>query len=148
MRFQIHRTSAFDKLTLEYRSGKATETALAIFDGAFRRLAGPLGELERSVAAEVAPLAALRARHGVFFVTGNHDHFSGANQWVSMAQSLGMPTSVRALDISEEAFNQAMPALIENTETDTQMVSSCRVPDTREVEALFRYAYEGKSIDF
>jgi hypothetical protein len=41
-----------------------------------------------------------------------------------------------------------MPALIDNTETDTQMVSSCRIPDTHEVEALFRYAYEGKPVDF
>ena len=67
---------------------------------------------------------------------------------LNLAQSMDMPTSVRALGISQEDLNHAMPALIDNTETDTQMVSSCRVPDTREVEALFRYAYEGKSIDF
>jgi alcohol dehydrogenase class IV len=65
-----------------------------------------------------------------------------------LAQGIGMPTSVRALGISQADFDQAMPALIDNTETDTQMVSSCRVPDTHEIEALFRYAYEGKSIDF
>jgi len=31
----------------------------------------------------VAPLANLRARHGVFFVTGNHEYFSGAEAWVN-----------------------------------------------------------------
>jgi alcohol dehydrogenase class IV len=67
---------------------------------------------------------------------------------LNLAQSIGMPTSIRALGISQKDFEQAMPALVDNTETDTQMVSSCRVPDTHEVEALFRYAYEGKSIDF
>src|SRR5215470_12389142 len=33
------------------------------------------------LAAEVQPLAALRARCGVYFVTGNHDHYSGAGEW-------------------------------------------------------------------
>jgi len=39
---------------------------------------------------EVAPLAALRARHGVFFVTGNHDHYSGASSWTQAVRALGM----------------------------------------------------------
>jgi predicted MPP superfamily phosphohydrolase len=39
---------------------------------------------------EVAPFADLRARHGVFFVTGNHDYFSGVDPWVERAQALGM----------------------------------------------------------
>jgi len=41
------------------------------------------------LAEEVAPLAALRARHGVFFVTGNHDHYSGAAAWAARAGELG-----------------------------------------------------------
>jgi predicted MPP superfamily phosphohydrolase len=32
----------------------------------------------------------LRGRHGVYFVTGNHDHYSGANPWVDTVTSLGM----------------------------------------------------------
>ena len=39
---------------------------------------------------EVAPFAELRARHGVFFVTGNHDHYSGAEDWVGRVRELGM----------------------------------------------------------
>ena len=38
---------------------------------------------------EVAPFADLRARHGVFFVTGNHDHYSGADAWVQRIRELG-----------------------------------------------------------
>lgn len=44
----------------------------------------------RQLAPVVAPLAGLRARHGVFFVTGNHDHFSGAERWAEVARDLGM----------------------------------------------------------
>ncbi|NUP24419.1 MAG: metallophosphoesterase [Streptomyces sp.] len=37
-----------------------------------------------------APLAQLRARHGAFFVTGNHEYFSGAGQWVDEVRRLGL----------------------------------------------------------
>ncbi|QKW02201.1 metallophosphoesterase [Streptomyces sp. NA02536] len=37
-----------------------------------------------------APLAQLRARHGSFFVTGNHEYFSGAEQWVDEVRRLGI----------------------------------------------------------
>ncbi|MDN3024481.1 metallophosphoesterase [Streptomyces sp. S.PB5] len=37
-----------------------------------------------------APLARLRARHGSFFVTGNHEYFSGAEQWVEEVRRLGL----------------------------------------------------------
>lgn len=40
---------------------------------------------------EVAPLADLRASHGVFFVTGNHEYFSGADAWSEHVESLGIP---------------------------------------------------------
>ncbi len=39
---------------------------------------------------EVAPFAALRAEHGVFFVTGNHDYYSGADPWLEVVRTLGM----------------------------------------------------------
>lgn len=37
-----------------------------------------------------APLAQLRARHGTYFVTGNHEYFSGAGQWVDHVRELGL----------------------------------------------------------
>ena len=40
---------------------------------------------------DVAPFADLRAPHGVFFVTGNHDYYSGADPWLEhIRTSLGM----------------------------------------------------------
>jgi predicted MPP superfamily phosphohydrolase len=38
----------------------------------------------------VAPLANLRARHGVFFVTGNHEYFSDATGWMNELGTLGI----------------------------------------------------------
>jgi hypothetical protein len=46
---------------------------------------GPVSRL----ADEVAPLAGLRAPCGVYFVTGNHDHYSGADAWAERARALG-----------------------------------------------------------
>jgi predicted MPP superfamily phosphohydrolase len=39
---------------------------------------------------EVAPFAELRGRHGVFFVTGNHDVYSGGESWVERVKELGL----------------------------------------------------------
>ncbi|WP_405706306.1 metallophosphoesterase [Streptomyces sp. NBC_00069] len=36
------------------------------------------------------PLRRLRARHGSYFVTGNHEYFSGARQWIDHVRELGL----------------------------------------------------------
>ncbi|GJF27747.1 membrane protein [Kitasatospora sp. NE20-6] len=36
------------------------------------------------------PLARLRARDGAYFVTGNHEYFSGAAEWVDFVRDLGV----------------------------------------------------------
>ncbi|QOV41562.1 metallophosphoesterase [Streptomyces ferrugineus] len=38
----------------------------------------------------VEPIGGLRARHGAFFVTGNHEYFSGAEEWTEHVQELGL----------------------------------------------------------
>ncbi len=38
----------------------------------------------------VAPLARLTSTHGTFFVTGNHEYYSGAHAWVQELRSLGI----------------------------------------------------------
>lgn len=42
------------------------------------------------LAEHVAPLADLRARDGVFFVTGNHEYYSGADSWIQHLGTLGV----------------------------------------------------------
>lgn len=53
---------------------------------------------------DVAPLAGLRARHGSFFVTGNHEYYSGASEWVAYLRTLG----VRVL-MNEHVLLQGSP---------------------------------------
>jgi predicted MPP superfamily phosphohydrolase len=38
----------------------------------------------------VAPLAGLRAKDGVFFVTGNHEYYSGVDDWLAFLSSQGI----------------------------------------------------------
>jgi predicted MPP superfamily phosphohydrolase len=42
------------------------------------------------LAAHVAQLSRLRSRHGTYFVTGNHEYYSGAQAWTQEFQRLGM----------------------------------------------------------
>lgn len=42
------------------------------------------------LADEVEPFRGLRARDGVYFVTGNHEYYSGAAHWIEKVQELGM----------------------------------------------------------
>lgn len=56
----------------------------------------------------VAPLAQLRSRHGTFFVTGNHEYYSGAHAWVRELQRLG----VRVLMNEHQVLQQGNSALV------------------------------------
>jgi len=47
---------------------------------------GTVEQMGRSVAA----IQALHAPHGVFFVTGNHDYYSGVEPWIAAVQGLGI----------------------------------------------------------
>lgn len=42
------------------------------------------------LAPHTAPLARLSARHGVYFVTGNHEYYSGGHDWIAEIRRLGL----------------------------------------------------------
>jgi uncharacterized protein len=42
------------------------------------------------LAADVAPIERLESRHGTFFVTGNHEYYSGAPAWIAELRRLGL----------------------------------------------------------
>ncbi len=44
----------------------------------------------QQLSAHTAPLAELSARHGAYFVTGNHEYYSGESAWTLEIQRLGL----------------------------------------------------------
>ena len=54
----------------------------------------------------VEPLRSLKARDGVFFVTGNHEYYSGADAWVAHLAMLGVRV-LRNERVAVEAFDLA-----------------------------------------
>jgi hypothetical protein len=47
------------------------------------------GEVSR-LSRHTAPLGRLKARHGSFLVTGNHEYYSGADQWIAEYRRIGL----------------------------------------------------------
>jgi predicted MPP superfamily phosphohydrolase len=68
----------------------------------------------RELGAHVAPLAGLSSRHGTFFVTGNHEYYSGAPAWVAELRRLG----VRVLMNEHVVLEHAGAALLVGGVTD------------------------------
>ena len=80
------------------------------------------------------------------------DESSGAATLVTavrdLERQLQQPLTVRELGIDQAAFERAVPELVARAETDTQIASSWRVPDSNDLRRLFEYAYAGRSVDF
>ncbi len=65
-----------------------------------------------------------------------------------LAKSINQPLSLRQAGIEKAAFDEALPGLVERAESEATTITVSRIPDSAEVERIFRYAYEGKPIDF
>ena len=65
-----------------------------------------------------------------------------------LARQIGQPTSLQEAGISPEDFEAKLPKLLENAQADFGLSLGLRFPDEEEAEQLFRYAFEGRSIDF
>lgn len=53
------------------------------------------------LAEDIAPLAELESRYGNFFVTGNHEYYSGAPAWIEKMAELGFKTLINEHQIIE-----------------------------------------------
>ena len=48
---------------------------------------------------DVAPLSGLAAKYGCFFVTGNHEYYSGVKEWISETKRLGFTVLINEHEI-------------------------------------------------
>jgi alcohol dehydrogenase class IV len=65
-----------------------------------------------------------------------------------LAQRIGQPTSLQEAGLSREQFESCLPNLVENGLNDSATLIGFRFPEEAEVEQIFRYAFEGKPVDF
>ena len=65
-----------------------------------------------------------------------------------LARRIRQPTTLEEAGISREEFEAALPKLMDNALNDSAMTISLRFPEEEEVEKVFRYMYDGKSVDF
>ncbi len=75
----------------------------------------------KELARHVAPLSGLTSRHGTYFVTGNHEYYSGAHAWIDELRRLG----VQVLMNEHVVLNHGDPT----TESTTAMLVVAGVSD-------------------
>ena len=65
-----------------------------------------------------------------------------------LARELNQPLSIKETGVASDTFDEAMEKLIDNLMADGSLIVSARIPDAAESERFFRYAYDGRTIDF
>jgi alcohol dehydrogenase class IV len=66
----------------------------------------------------------------------------------SLAKEIRQPLSVKDCGIDKIKYEKEIPALIERALNEIMTMTVTRIPGEEDLDKLFRYAYEGKSIDF
>jgi alcohol dehydrogenase class IV len=65
-----------------------------------------------------------------------------------LSASVDFATSIQALGVKRDAFEQALPKLVANAEADNQIFFNARFAESDDLAKLFMYAYEGRSVDW
>ena len=66
----------------------------------------------------------------------------------ALAKEIKQPLSVKECGIDKAQWEKEMEGLVSRALNEIMTMTAPRVPGTEDLEKLFRYAYEGKSIDF
>ncbi len=66
----------------------------------------------------------------------------------ALAKEIGQPRSVKESGIDKAKYEESIPGLIERALNEVMTITVTRVPGEDDLGKIFRYAYEGKSIDF
>jgi len=90
--------------------------------------------------------------HALHLPEANADEPTAAQAVVAairdLHRKLGQPTTVAETGISAEAYAAKLEDLVEFAEGDGTFISAVRIPEREDLENLFRYAYDGRRIDF
>lgn len=65
-----------------------------------------------------------------------------------LARQIQQPTTLQELGLTRDQFESCVPQLVVNALNDSASLIGFRFPEEAEVERLYRYAFEGKPIDF
>ncbi len=65
-----------------------------------------------------------------------------------LAKSIGQPLSVKETGIKREDYMKSMPDLLDRSVNEMMTSTVTRVPESEDLEKMFTYAYDGKSVDF
>ena len=66
----------------------------------------------------------------------------------ALAKDIRQPLSVKDCGIEKTKYEQSMPGLVERALNEVMTMTVTRVPGEEDLGKIFRYAYEGKGIDF
>ena len=65
-----------------------------------------------------------------------------------LIRRVGNPTSVEQLDVAPDRYRSDLERMVDDTFSDTQMVTAARAPSYEELRQLFLCAYSGDAVDF
>ena len=65
-----------------------------------------------------------------------------------LAKSIGQPLAVKDTNIKREDYIKQMDGLVDRAVNEAMTIAITRVPDNSDLEKMFTYAYDGKSIDY
>jgi alcohol dehydrogenase class IV len=66
----------------------------------------------------------------------------------ALCRVIGSPDRIDQLGIARQAFEDQLEKLVEDALNDTQIVTACRPPSYDELGQIWRYAFDGRAIDF
>jgi alcohol dehydrogenase class IV len=66
----------------------------------------------------------------------------------ALAKEISQPLSVKDCGIDKAKYDESIPGLIDRALNEVMTITVTRVPEGEDLGKIFRYAYEGKSVDF
>jgi alcohol dehydrogenase class IV len=65
-----------------------------------------------------------------------------------LERRLNQPLSIPEAGVTERDFERGLASLVANAEADTSLIMNARIPDSEELEQLYRCAFYAKVVDF